>query len=65
MILVDTSVWVDHLQACDAQLVSLLRAGNMPAHPFVIGEIAPEATERRHLSAMSVPCLRLARLEGR
>lgn len=40
MILVDTSVWVDHLRASDNRLVSLLHAGQVLAHPLVIGEIA-------------------------
>ena len=40
MILVDTSVWVDHLRATDKALVGLLDAGMVLAHPFVIGELA-------------------------
>jgi predicted nucleic acid-binding protein len=40
VILVDTSVWVDHLRAGDARLIALLEAERVLAHPFVIGEIA-------------------------
>ena len=40
MILVDTSVWVDHLRANDKALVALLDTGAVLAHPFVIGELA-------------------------
>ena len=40
MILVDTSVWVDHLRAGDARLAALLEAGGVLMHPFVLGEIA-------------------------
>ena len=40
MILVDTSVWVDHLRRGDAQLVDLLERANVVMHPFVVGEIA-------------------------
>lgn len=40
MILVDTSVWVDHLRQNNAPLVKLLDAGRVLIHPFVIGEIA-------------------------
>ena len=40
MILVDTSVWVDHLRSGDVQLVDLLERANVIMHPFVIGEIA-------------------------
>jgi hypothetical protein len=40
VILVDTSIWVDHLRSADAMLAALLNAGEVLAHPFVIGEIA-------------------------
>lgn len=40
MILVDTSVWVDHLRRTDPALVPVLERGEALAHPFVIGEIA-------------------------
>ena len=40
MILVDTSVWVDHLRRGDPQLSALLESASVLTHPFVIGEIA-------------------------
>ncbi|HMK91200.1 MAG TPA: type II toxin-antitoxin system VapC family toxin [Methylocystis sp.] len=40
MILVDTSVWVDHLRSGDETLAKLLNAGTVLTHPFVIGELA-------------------------
>jgi predicted nucleic acid-binding protein len=40
LILVDTSVWVDHLRRGDAKLAELLEHGAVVMHPFVIGEIA-------------------------
>jgi predicted nucleic acid-binding protein len=40
VILVDTSVWVDHLRARDEALAGRLDAGMILAHPFVIGELA-------------------------
>jgi predicted nucleic acid-binding protein len=40
LILVDTSVWVDHLRRGDAQLADLLQRGTVLMHPFVVGEIA-------------------------
>ena len=40
MILVDTSVWVDHLRAGDGELEKSLRRGEVLTHPFVIGELA-------------------------
>lgn len=40
MILVDSSVWIDHLRAGDATLIALLETGQVLAHPFVTGELA-------------------------
>jgi predicted nucleic acid-binding protein len=40
MILVDTSVWVDHLRKSDVRLGELLNTGKVLCHPFVIGELA-------------------------
>ncbi|WP_322102944.1 type II toxin-antitoxin system VapC family toxin [Paraburkholderia sp. J41] len=40
MILVDTSVWIDHLDAADPLLVSLLNDERVLTHPYVIGEIS-------------------------
>lgn len=40
MILVDTSVWVDHLRRSDGALAELLEGGRVLMHPFVVGEIA-------------------------
>ena len=40
MVLVDTSVWVDHLRNGVPLLGDLLRAGEVITHPFVIGELA-------------------------
>lgn len=40
MILVDTSVWVDHLRAGERALVRLLDHGLVLAHPWVTGELA-------------------------
>ena len=38
--LVDTSVWVDHLRRGNRELAEQLEAGLVWCHPFVIGEIA-------------------------
>src|ERR1041385_2546828 len=40
MILVDTSVWVDHFRRRNSGLTALLDQGRVISHPFVIGELA-------------------------
>jgi predicted nucleic acid-binding protein len=40
MVLVDTSVWVNHLRKGDIQLEQLLLNGEVVCHPFIIGELA-------------------------
>ena len=40
MILVDTSVWIDHLHRHDAELARLLEAVQVGVHPMVLGELA-------------------------
>lgn len=40
MILPDTSIWVDHLRAGNADLGDSLEVGGVFIHPFIIGELA-------------------------
>ena len=40
MILVDTSVWIDHFRHGNSELAALLEQGDVLTHPFVIGELA-------------------------
>jgi predicted nucleic acid-binding protein len=47
MILVDTSVWVDHLRTGDTGLAALLDESNVLVHHFVIGELACGNLRRR------------------
>jgi len=40
MILVDTSVWVDHFRSGNPRLVKLLNEEQVAIHPFIIGELS-------------------------
>ena len=40
MILVDTSVWIDHLRQGNTQLAAALEAWQVRVHPFVVGQLA-------------------------
>lgn len=58
MILVDTSVWVDHLRQGEPHLAQLLEEGFVVTHPMILGELAlgnasPEVLSNlRNLSAL-------------
>ena len=49
MILVDTSVWVDHLRQGDAELANLLNTGQVLTHRHVIGELALGSLQNRNM----------------
>jgi predicted nucleic acid-binding protein len=40
MILVDTSIWIDHLHRSEAALSGLLNDAQVCTHPMIIGELA-------------------------
>ncbi|HIO97742.1 MAG TPA: type II toxin-antitoxin system VapC family toxin [Leucothrix sp.] len=47
MILVDTSVWIDHFREADNQLTQLLIDGLVLMHPAIIGELACGNLQKR------------------
>lgn len=47
MVLVDTSVWVNHFRRSDPQLAQSLIDGLVLMHPFVLGEIACGNLQKR------------------
>jgi predicted nucleic acid-binding protein len=47
LILVDSSVWIDHLRHGDTTLAALLDQGRVLGHPFVIGELALGSLRQR------------------
>ena len=56
MILVDTSVWIDHFRRSDLRLVRLLRGDEAGCHAMVIGELA--------LRSMPARSVRMSYLEN-
>jgi predicted nucleic acid-binding protein len=48
-VLVDTSVWVDHLRRRNSTLVELLEQAHVWTHPFIIGELACGNLRRREV----------------
>ncbi|MGL4488141.1 MAG: type II toxin-antitoxin system VapC family toxin [Rhizobiaceae bacterium] len=47
MILVDTSIWIDHIREQDVKLVYLLEKNLVAGHPIVTGEIAVGSMRNR------------------
>jgi predicted nucleic acid-binding protein len=47
VILVDTSVWIDHFRMGNTALVEALEREDVLTHPFVVGEIACGELKRR------------------
>ncbi|HTN71035.1 MAG TPA: PIN domain-containing protein [Methylomirabilota bacterium] len=47
MILVDTSVWIEHLRAGNDRLQTLLLDEQVLCHPFIIGELACGSLQKR------------------
>ena len=60
MILVDTSVWVDHLRTGNRRLTSLLDEDRVVTHPFVIGELACGSLRNRSEVLVLLEALPLA-----
>lgn len=57
MILVDSSVWIDHLRGTDAMLARLLEMDRVLTHPFVIAELALGRLRQRELIIDSLRAL--------
>lgn len=47
MILLDSSIWIDHLRHNEPRVVELLTDGQVLVHPFVVAEIALGSLTRR------------------
>lgn len=75
MILVDTSVWIDHLHTAEPQLIRLLEEDEVGCHPLVIEELALGSSRQRATVLQLLAALRalpvlahdelLALVEGR
>jgi predicted nucleic acid-binding protein len=62
VILVDSSVWIDHLRHSDPVLGDLLNRGQVLGHPVVVGEVALGSLRQRAaivsaLRALPLPVL--------
>jgi len=60
VILVDTSVWIDHLRSTDDVLAHLLDIGQVVVHPFIVGELALGSLHKRDLILQTLQDLQQA-----
>jgi hypothetical protein len=47
MILLDSSIWIDHLRRVETRVVEFLADGQVLVHPFVVAEVALGSLARR------------------
>lgn len=47
MVIVDTSVWINHLNSNDKILINLLEKGKVVTHEFILGELASGTIRNR------------------
>jgi predicted nucleic acid-binding protein len=55
-VLIDSSCWINHLKAADAEVIDILSTGRALTHPMVIGELAlgTPKDRKRTLEAISL-----------
>jgi len=64
MILVDTSVWIEHLRTGTERLRSLLEGDQLLCHPFVVGELTCGTLRNRNEILNNLNALPEARVAG-
>ncbi|OGQ84689.1 MAG: ribonuclease [Deltaproteobacteria bacterium RIFCSPLOWO2_12_FULL_60_19] len=64
MILVDTSVWIEHLRAGSDRLKTLLLDEQVLCHPFIVGELACGTLQNRREILSMLRALPEAQLVG-
>jgi predicted nucleic acid-binding protein len=47
MVLIDSSVWIDHFRRTEVHLVDLLRENRVLVHPMIVGELACGSLRQR------------------
>lgn len=60
MILIDASVWIDHIRSAEGVILELVNARMVLCHPFVIGEVAMGQFRNRRVFLSELTKLRAA-----
>lgn len=48
-VVVDSSIWIEHVNKGDAELATMLKRGHVVLHPMIIGEVALGSIAERRL----------------
>jgi len=62
VILIDASVWIDHIRTAESVISELVNARKVLCHPFVIGEVGTGQFRNRRLFLSDLEKLRAAEL---
>ena len=62
MILVDSSIWIDHLRSAVPPLEELIAQRNILSHPFILGELAMGSLKDREIVVRELSRLPKARV---
>ena len=62
MVLVDTSVWIQHLRDGSPKLIELLEQGSVVCHPYVVCELACGTLQNREIILSSLDRLPSAKV---
>jgi predicted nucleic acid-binding protein len=49
MVLIDSSIWIDHFRNSNSTLVKLLDGKLVSTHPFIVGELALGQQKQQHV----------------
>jgi predicted nucleic acid-binding protein len=60
VVLVDSSVWIAHLQSGESRLASLLATQQVLMHEMILGEVAMGSQKQREQALLLLPFLPLA-----
>jgi predicted nucleic acid-binding protein len=56
-ILIDTNIWIEHFKSENTEVSTLLDAGRVVMHPFIVAELALGGLRNRMMTLESLECL--------
>ena len=56
-VLIDTNIWIEHFRSANKHVLTLLEAGRVVTHPFIIAELALGGLHDRKMTLASLDLL--------